>query len=138
MPRVGPQCLDFDAGGRPDVDPLKEAEFQQGMQAISRGQQPLEAVVYSQEHLCLPPSSPLNGVQEFRDNLKAVVVQALDSKMPGAYTIKEANESHAAKVLASTISPNAPSILPVVEPTLWYRLTASPYPNDTAVKGLAE
>ncbi|KAF9509673.1 hypothetical protein BS47DRAFT_1365134 [Hydnum rufescens UP504] len=49
MPRVVPQQLDFDAGGQPDADPLKEADFQRGM-------------------------------------------QALDSKMPDAYTIKETSE----------------------------------------------
>ncbi|KAF9504161.1 hypothetical protein BS47DRAFT_1368986 [Hydnum rufescens UP504] len=58
MPRVGPQWLDFDAGGRPDADPLKEADFQKGMRVISQDQQPLQVVVYSQKRPCSPPSSP--------------------------------------------------------------------------------
>jgi hypothetical protein len=67
MPREAPQWLDFDAGGQPDTDPLKEADFQKGMQVISQDQQPLQAVVYSQKWLCLPPSSPPVGPQEFSD-----------------------------------------------------------------------
>ncbi|KAF9508758.1 hypothetical protein BS47DRAFT_1365749 [Hydnum rufescens UP504] len=91
MPRVGPQRLDFDAGGRPDADPLKEADFQKGMRVISQDQQPLQVVVYSQKCPCSPPSSPPVGPQEFSDDLKAVIIQALDSEMPDAYTIEESS-----------------------------------------------
>ncbi|KAF9509267.1 hypothetical protein BS47DRAFT_1365380 [Hydnum rufescens UP504] len=80
MPSVGPQQLDFDAGGQPDVDPLKEADFQKGMRVISQDQQPLQVVVYSQKCLCSPPSSPPVGPREFSDNLKAVIIRALDTR----------------------------------------------------------
>ncbi|KAF9503197.1 hypothetical protein BS47DRAFT_1369720 [Hydnum rufescens UP504] len=84
MPRVVPQQLDFDAGGQPDVDPLKEADFQKGMQAISCDQQPLQAVIYSQNgHACLLPL-----LQQAPKSL----VMALDSEMPDAYTIEETSE----------------------------------------------
>ncbi|KAF9504163.1 hypothetical protein BS47DRAFT_1401692 [Hydnum rufescens UP504] len=91
MPRVGPQQLDFDAGGRPDADPLKEADFQKGMRVISQDQQPLQVVVYSQKCPCSPPSSPPVGPREFSDDLKAVIIRALDSEMPDAYTIEESS-----------------------------------------------
>ncbi|KAF9504716.1 hypothetical protein BS47DRAFT_1401107 [Hydnum rufescens UP504] len=205
MPRVGPQRLDFDAGGRPDADPLKEANFQKGMRVISQDQQPLQVVVYSQKRPCSPPSSPPVGPREFSDDLKAVIIRALDSEMPDAYTIEESSAklkgllgskvwsgrwyedgSHmerrgrvwyqtrdiplhlgahnsvsdslievplgyfhpelrfplhmgqAPKVMTSAISPNKPSVLQGIEPNLWYRLTASPYPTHMIARDLAE
>ncbi|KAF9505547.1 hypothetical protein BS47DRAFT_1367989 [Hydnum rufescens UP504] len=83
--------LDFDAGGRLDVDPLKEADFQKGMRVISQDQQPLQVVVYSQKCPCSPPSSPPVGPREFSDDLKAVIIRALNSQMPDAYTIEESS-----------------------------------------------
>ncbi|KAF9519761.1 hypothetical protein BS47DRAFT_1388014 [Hydnum rufescens UP504] len=181
MPRVGPQQLDFDAGGRPDADPLKEADFQKGMRVISQDQQPLQVVVYSQKCPCSPPSSPPVGPREFSDDLKAVIIRALDSEMPDAYTIEESSAklkgllgskvwssqwyedgSHmerwgqvwyqtrtslafgsaqfrqAPKVMTSAISPNKPSMLQGIEPNLWYRLTASPYPTHMIARDLTE
>ncbi|KAF9512962.1 hypothetical protein BS47DRAFT_1393706 [Hydnum rufescens UP504] len=139
MPRVVPQRLDFDAGGQLDADPLKEADFQRGMQ---------------------------RAPEEFSDAVKAVILQALDSEMPDAYTIEETSEKlkgllgskvwdiplhlgahnsvseslievplgyfhpelrfplrtgHAPKVMASAISPNKPSTLQVRDLAEQYR-----------------
>lgn len=92
MRAVQPQRLDFDPQGKPDPEPVKEQEFQAGMRRIARRRKPQSVPVYTQEYPCPQPSVSASGmVSEFTDELKAIIVRALDSEMPDAYTIEETN-----------------------------------------------
>jgi len=88
--KVQPQRLDFVIRGKPDADPVKELEFQGGMRQIAQRRKPLCVPVYAQERRCPRASAPSSGVVfEVTDELRAIILHALDSEMPDAYTIEE-------------------------------------------------